>query len=265
MSEVSTSFNDFERWDSMKVLALIPARYASTRLPGKPLVEIAGKAMIQHVYERVLASRSVDRVIVATDDDRIARYVSDFGGKAVMTASDHISGTDRIAAAAAEIGEAEIILNVQGDEPMVESTMLDALLDGLDQTDCDCATPVSRITTARELFDTNVVKVVLRKDFSPLYFSRSPIPCVRDREPEEWVGQYQFYRHIGIYAYRAEALRRFVESPPSPLERAEQLEQLRMLDLGMSMLCVETEYSGHAVDTPEDVMHVEMLMTRTSN
>jgi 3-deoxy-manno-octulosonate cytidylyltransferase (CMP-KDO synthetase) len=248
----------------MKVLALIPARYASSRLPGKPLVEIAGKAMIQHVYERVRKSTAVDRVVVATDDERILKYVDDFGGNAVMTSGDHISGTDRIAATLEELGEADIILNVQGDEPMIEPAMLDALIAGLAETDCDCATPVAQITTVRELFDTNIVKVVLRKDFTPLYFSRSPIPCVRDCEPEEWLDKHPFYRHIGVYAYRRDALKTFVAAPPSSLETAEQLEQLRMLDLGMSMLCIETEYSGHAVDTPEDVMHVERLMTESA-
>lgn len=248
----------------MNVLALIPARYASSRLPGKPLVEIAGKAMIQHVYERVARSRMVDRVVVATDDERIREYVTEFGGEAIMTSPEHLSGTDRIAAAARELGGADIIVNVQGDEPMIEPVMLDLLLGRLQGTDCDCATLVSRISTIRELFDTNVVKVVLRNDFSPLYFSRSPIPCIRDREPEQWLDAHPFYRHIGVYAYRQLSLEKFITAAPSSLELAEQLEQLRMLSLGMQMLCIETEYTGHAVDTPEDVMHVEMLMTRAA-
>jgi 3-deoxy-manno-octulosonate cytidylyltransferase (CMP-KDO synthetase) len=244
------------------VLALIPARYASSRLPGKPLVEIAGKAMIQHVYERVSKAERIDRVMVATDDERIHSYVLSFGGEALMTSSQHISGTDRIAAAARELGSAGIIVNVQGDEPMIEPRILDMLVRALEDTDCDCATPVARITAGRELFDTNVVKVVLRRDFSPLYFSRSPVPCVRDQQPENWVDAHPFYRHVGVYAYRQSALEKFVAAPPSSLETAEQLEQLRMLDLGMSILCVETEYIAHSVDTPEDVMRVEALMTQ---
>jgi 3-deoxy-manno-octulosonate cytidylyltransferase (CMP-KDO synthetase) len=244
----------------MKVLALIPARYASNRLPGKPLVDIAGKPMIQHVYERVRTSAAIDRVVVATDDQRIYDHVVGFGGEAVMTSTDHISGTDRIAAAAEELGDGDIIVNVQGDEPMIDPAILDTLLHGLKEVECDCATPITRITTVRELFDTNVVKVALRKDFSPLYFSRSPIPWIRDRQPEEWLALHTFYRHIGIYAYRRDALKKFVAATPSPLELVEQLEQLRMLDLGMSMLCVGAEYAGVAVDTPEDVMHVEALM-----
>lgn len=242
------------------VLALIPARFASTRLPGKPLVEIAGKAMIQHVYERTRQSRRADRVVVATDDQRIYDRVLDFGGEAVMTSADHTTGTDRIAAAARELGGADIIINIQGDEPLIDPEMIDTLVEALEATDCDCATPVGRISTARDLFDTNVVKVVLRKDYVPLYFSRSPIPCCRDCQPEDWLSVHTYYRHIGIYAYRGAALEKFVGASPTPLEACEQLEQLRMLDLGMNLFCVETEYVGHAVDTPEDVMKVEHAM-----
>lgn len=244
-----------------QTVALIPARYASSRLPGKPLVEIAGRAMIQHVLERVRSSRQVDRVIVATDDERILNFVRDFGGEAVMTSTEHPSGTDRIAAVARTLGSARFVVNVQGDEPLIDPAVIDLLVDALRSTDADCATPVTAITSSRELFDTNVVKVVLRKDFAPLYFSRSPIPCIRDVAPENWLQHHTFYRHLGVYAYRAEALERFVGSPPAPLEQCERLEQLRMLDLGMEMLCVETDYAGIAVDTPEDVMRVEAILS----
>lgn len=244
----------------MKAVAIIPARYASSRLPGKPLVEIAGKAMIQHVYERVARAKSIGRTIVATDDERIREYVSSFG-EVAMTSPDHPSGTDRVAAVARTIDDADIIVNVQGDEPMMDPDMIDMLVQALRATDAECATPVARIETTRELFDTNVVKVVLRKDFTPLYFSRSPIPCIRDHEPEEWLAHTTFYRHIGIYAYRRHSLEKFVSASSSPLERCEQLEQLRMLDLDMPILCVETEYRGQAVDTPEDVMKVERLLS----
>lgn len=241
---------------------MIPARYASSRLPGKPLVEIAGKPMIQHVYERVQSARSIDRVIVATDDERIRDFVRDFGGEVAMTSSDHPSGADRIAEVARSLGDVSVVVNVQGDEPMIDPSILELLVEAISSTDCDCATPVTPITAMRELFDTNIVKVVMRRDFAPLYFSRSPIPCVRDRPAEEWLSSHHFYRHVGVYAYRPAALERFVTSPASALERCEQLEQLRMLDLGMSMLCVETAYDGIAVDTPEDVMRVEALLTR---
>jgi 3-deoxy-manno-octulosonate cytidylyltransferase (CMP-KDO synthetase) len=246
------------------VLAVIPARYASSRLPGKPLVEIAGKAMIQHVYERVKLARRVDRVAVATDDDRIFEFVTEFGGEAIMTSTEHRSGSDRIAAAARELGGAGIIINVQGDEPLIDPKVIDTLVEALEATDCGCATPVRRIDSSRELFDTNVVKVVFRKDFSPLYFSRSPIPCFRDLEPEEWAAAHPYYAHVGIYAFRPDALERFVGASPTPLEECEQLEQLRMLDLGVPMLCVETEYAAPAVDTPEDVMKIERMMAEAS-
>lgn len=242
-------------------VALIPARYASSRLPGKPLVEIAGKAMIQHVYERVVGARTIDRVIVATDDMRIHDFVRDFGGEVAMTSPDHASGTDRIAAVARTLGDVSVVVNVQGDEPMIDPAVLETLVEALAATDCHCATPVTRITSTRELFDTNIVKVVVRRDFSPLYFSRSPVPCVRDLPPEQWTDSYPFYRHVGVYAYRPESLERFVAAPAAPLEQCEQLEQLRMLDLGMALICVETDYDGQAVDTPEDVMRVEALLT----
>ncbi|MDB5035649.1 MAG: 3-deoxy-manno-octulosonate cytidylyltransferase [Chlorobi bacterium] len=242
------------------VIAMIPARYASSRLPGKPLVEISGKPMIQHVYERTRAARRIDRVVVATDDERIMAMVAGFGGEAVMTSLEHVSGTDRIAAASRGIGGIDMIVNIQGDEPLIEPSVIDTLVEALEATDCECATPIGRITSARDLFDTNVVKVVVRKDFAPLYFSRSPIPCIRDLPPEEWVDAHPFYRHIGLYAYRPDALEKFVTAAATPLESCEQLEQLRMLDLGISMFCVETDYTGHAVDTPEDVMKVERIM-----
>ena len=248
----------------MSVLAVIPARYASSRLPGKPLIEIAGRGMIQHVYERVARAALVERVIVATDDRRIAEYVTGFGGEAVMTSSSHISGTDRIAEVARSVPEASIIVNVQGDEPMIDPAIVDAMVKTLNGSDAVCSTPVARITSFRDLFDTNVVKVALREDRSPLYFSRSPIPCVRDRAAEEWLDLYPVVRHIGLYAYRRAALERFVAAPPSANEICEQLEQLRLLEMGLPMICVEVEYMGHAVDTPEDVMHVENLLTQGS-
>ena len=167
-----------------------------------------------------------------------------------MTSPDHASGTDRIAEVARTLGDVSVVVNVQGDEPMIDPAVLETLVEALDATDCHCATPVTRITSTRELFDTNIVKVVVRRDFAPLYFSRSPVPCVRDLPPGEWTDRYPFYRHVGVYAYRPESLERFVAAPASRLEQCEQLEQLRMLDLGMAMICVETDYDGQAVDTP---------------
>lgn len=250
-----------------RTLAIIPARFAASRLPGKPLIEIAGKAMIEHVYARTAASDRVDRVVVATDHEEIVACVHSFGGEAVLTSADHASGTDRVAEALAslstaeEISDADVVLNVQGDEPMFDPQITAALVEALERTSADCATPITRINETRDLFEPNVVKAVLRQDFSPLYFSRQPIPHVRDREPEEWLDCGPFYRHIGVYAYRYAALRAFVEASPSAIEQCEALEQLRMLDLGMRMICVEVDYSGIGVDTAEDVMRVERLLS----
>ena len=247
----------------MDVTAIIPARYASTRLPGKPLIEIAGKPMIRHVCDNVARARAVSRVVVATDDERIAATVRDAGCEVVMTSPDHPSGSDRIAAAARELGITGAILNVQGDEPMVDPAMIDRLIDAFHALPgADCATPVAPIDSMAFLFDPDTPKVVLRDDGTALYFSRTPIPYFRDRDPEEWLGLHGFYRHIGLYLYTADALARFVAAPPSPLEQVEQLEQLRLLGLGMSILCVTVDYAGQAVDSPEDVMRVESLLGR---
>lgn len=248
--------------NAMNVTAVIPARYASTRLPGKPLIELAGQPMILHVCRAVARASRVERVVVATDDDRIARTVRDAGCEAVMTSPDLPSGSDRIAAAAKELGITGPILNVQGDEPMIDPAVIDRLVEGFDGSAADCATPVARIDTVAHLFDPDTPKVVMRDDSTALYFSRTPIPFIRDHAPEEWMARHQFYRHIGLYLYRPESLERFVFSPPSFLEQGEQLEQLRMLALGMSILCVEVEYEGQAVDSPEDVMRVESLLNR---
>ena len=237
----------------MDVLALIPARYASSRLPGKPLVEIAGKPMIQHVYERVSRAARVGRVVVATDDERIRECVEGFGGDAVMTSTEHLSGTDRIAAAARMLEPARMIINIQGDEPLIDPGVIDILAEALESTDCECATPIGRITSGRDLFDTNVVKVVVRQDYTPLYFSRSPIPCFRDLQPEEWATAHTYYRHIGIYAYRRAALERFVRLPPSVLEMREKLEQLRAIEAGMRIDVTVVDSVPLGVDTPADL------------
>lgn len=222
--------------------------------------------MIQHVYESARRARRVDKVVVATDDPRILDCVVSFGGEAVMTSTDHTSGTDRIAEAVELLSSGDrtnsfsTIVNVQGDEPTIPPDLLDQLVATVLDSSVDCATAVTPITTSRDLFDTNIVKVACRADGTPLYFSRSPIPCHRDVPPEDWVSTGSFYRHIGVYALRPGALADFVASPPSVNEIAEQLEQLRMLEIGVPMICVHTAYAGHSVDTPEDVMRVEALM-----
>lgn len=242
------------------VLAIIPARYASSRYPGKPLAVVAGRSMIAHVYEQASRARLVGRVAVATDDARIADHVRAFGGEAVMTSPDHASGTDRVAEAATLLGGADIVINVQGDEPMLDPSLLDDLVTALQTSDAGCATPVRPIHTLADLLAPSVVKVALTADARPLYFSRSPIPYLRDHAQEEWIERGQYRAHVGIYAYRSAALERFVAAPPSLLELSEQLEQLRLFELGIEIRCVESAYSGHAIDTPEDVAIVEGLM-----
>lgn len=241
------------------VLAVIPARYASSRFPGKPLAIVAGVSMIRRVYERAQQAARVDRVVVATDDSRILLHVRDFGGEALMTSEAHSSGTDRVAEAAAILGGADIVINVQGDEPMLAPAMLDELVDALDD-DTGCTTPVRPITTLHDLESPGVVKVVLDARNRPLYFSRSPIPFYRDLPMERWLDAATYHAHIGIYAFRASALERFVAAPSSELERREQLEQLRAFELGIPIRCVPTQYHGHAIDTPADVAIVERLL-----
>lgn len=217
--------------------------------------------MIRHVCENVARATTVDRVVVATDDERIAEAVRAGGCEVVMTGSDLPSGTDRIAAAMDELGIEGNVLNVQGDEPMIDPDVIDRLVEGFVQSGADCATPVARIDSISYLFDPDTPKVVMRDDMTAIYFSRTPIPFLRDYAPEEWLDHHTFHRHIGLYIYRTEALRRFVGATPSRIEQIEQLEQLRALALGMSIHCVEVEYNGQAVDSAEDVMRVESLLS----
>lgn len=245
----------------MNVTAIIPARFGSSRLPGKPLIELAGKPMIIHVCDAVSRASRVGRVLVAVDDERIADVVRDHGYEVHMTAPELPSGSDRIAAVVRELGITDMILNVQGDEPMMRPELIDLLIERFSESDADCATPVARVEEMQQLFDSDTPKVVLADNDTALYFSRTPIPFLRDHGPDTWLSEHSYFRHIGVYLYRPETLERFVAAPPSLLERGEQLEQLRMLGLGMSILCVHTEYHGQAVDSAEDVMRVERLLS----
>jgi 3-deoxy-manno-octulosonate cytidylyltransferase (CMP-KDO synthetase) len=240
-----------------KVLAVIPARWASTRLPGKSLVEICGKPLVVWVLESVKRARLVSDVIVATDDERIVRAVSAAGGKAVMTRADHPSGTDRVAEAACGLG-ADVVVNVQGDEPLVAPELIDRLAEALMSTpDWDMATAATPLGDPEEWDRTSVVKVVWDTGHRALYFSRAAIPHVRDAAMQSRV---TYWRHIGIYAYRRAFLARLVATPPCLLEQAECLEQLRALHIGGRIGVVETEDRGIGVDTPADVERVERLM-----
>jgi len=232
-----------------RVIALIPARHDSTRLPGKPLALIHGKPMIQHVFERTRAVSFVDRVLVATDDARIADAVRGFGGEVVMTSAHHQTGTDRIAEAAADL-DAEIVVNVQGDVPFLDPAMVEAAVALMHaEVMLPMATVKVPIRDPADMANPNVVKVVTDRDGYALYFSRSPLPYWRDLASEATLG----YKHVGLYAYRRDFLLRFARLAPTPLERAEKLEQLRALEWGFRIRVAETRSQGIEVDTPEDL------------
>lgn len=235
----------------MQSAIIIPARYASTRLPGKPLLNATGKFLIQHVYERACQARAT-RVIVATDDQRIFDAVQGFGGEAMMTRDDHPSGTDRVAEVARQL-DADIIVNLQGDEPQVDPASLDLLADML-QTDADSdlatlAVPIRNMETWR---DPNCVKVVCDAQGRALYFSRSPIPYVRDAEPDFSRRPTPFLQHLGLYAYRKDFLLQLAHCEPEPIELLEKLEQLRVLALGRRIAVGIVEHAGRGIDTPAD-------------
>jgi 3-deoxy-manno-octulosonate cytidylyltransferase (CMP-KDO synthetase) len=240
--------------DSGPVVAIIPARYHSTRLPGKALADIAGRPMIEHVYRRAAAATSVSSVLVATDDERILEAVRGFGGVACMTSPEHRSGTDRLAEVAAELAS-EIIVNVQGDEPLLEPGMIDEAIEPL------LADPMVVMSTLRkriedpaELANPNVTKVVVDREGYALYFSRAPIPYTRQGCPPA-----PAWRHIGLYVYRRDCLLQLASLPPTALEQSEALEQLRALEHGIRILAVETSHDSIGVDTPDDLERVRRI------
>jgi 3-deoxy-manno-octulosonate cytidylyltransferase (CMP-KDO synthetase) len=243
--------------EMVKVLAVIPARYTSSRFPGKPFASIAGKPMIQHVFERVRRARSVSRTLVATDESSIRDAVQGFGGEAVLTRRDHPTGTDRVAEVAAHT-PAEIYVNVQGDEPLIDPEAIDGLVAALvEDPQVQVASAAGAIVQASDIMDPNITKVVRDFDGNALYFSRAPVPWVRDRE-ESIAARH--WKHIGLYAFRREALLDFPTLPPGELERLEQLEQLRWLENGYRIRIVETEYQAISVDVPADIDRVEKLL-----
>ncbi len=245
---------------SAKVVAVIPARYASRRLPGKPLVSLAGKPMIQRVYERAKLAQRVDRVVVATDDERIVKAVEGFGGEARMTRTDHRTGTERVAEVAAH-EEGEVFLNVQGDEPLLDPMALDtAVASLLEEPVASIGTVATPIKTPADIMDPNVVKTVLDFDGTALYFSRAPIPWVRDTASKI---QVRHLKHLGLYVFQRDALLEYPTLPQGELERIEQLEQLRWLENGWKMRVAEVEHDAVSVDVPEDVARVEKLIDST--
>jgi 3-deoxy-manno-octulosonate cytidylyltransferase (CMP-KDO synthetase) len=239
-----------------KYIGIIPARYASTRFPGKPLAVIQGKPMVQRVYEQ--ASTVLETVYVATDDERIFRAVKEFGGRVIMTSSEHASGTDRCAEAVIrveeELGEQfDVVLNIQGDEPFIEPSQISLLMECFNDPLTDIATLVKKASGTPEVFNPNRPKVVLGSNQQALYFSRSPIPFVRGAEMEDWYRTAEFYLHIGLYAFRKEVLIKVTRLSQSALEKAESLEQLRWIENGFRISVRTTTYDSFGIDTPEDM------------
>jgi 3-deoxy-manno-octulosonate cytidylyltransferase (CMP-KDO synthetase) len=248
----------------MKILGIIPSRYASTRLPAKPLVDICGKPMVQRVYEQAKQSTLLTDIVVATDDERIETVVRSFGGNVQMTPVDIQSGSDRIALVAKKY-DADIVVNIQGDEPMIDPKLIDQTIQLLiDDVSAVVGTAVKKTTTHQDVFNPNVVKVVLDNNNYALYFSRSPIPHVRDAKKDgDWFAGTMFYKHFGIYVYRAVFLQYYTTLKQSPLEITEKLEQLRILENGFKIKCAITEYESLPVDTPEDLNKVIQLLKNT--
>ena len=241
-------------------IAVIPARYAATRLPGKPLVSLGGKPMIQRVWERASFAKKVSRVIIATDDERIAKAAAAFGAEAAMTRSEHRSGTERVAEVAASLSRegGEIYVNVQGDEPLIEPDAIDAAVEAMEGDESVLiSTLMVPIAKPADIMDPNIVKVVLDFDGNALYFSRAPIPWVRDRDSPVHV---QHMKHLGLYAFRGSALLEFPTLPLGDLERIEQLEQLRWMENGYKIRVAETTHDSVSVDVPGDVARVEQLL-----
>ena len=241
----------------MRVVGIIPARYASTRFPGKPLALIKGKTMIRRVCEQVWKSR-LDAVVVATDDVRIADEVMSFGGQYVLTDPNHRSGTDRCREALDLLGnQYDAVVNIQGDEPFIDPNQINQIIDLITQEDTQLASLAKRIVDEDELFSPNTVKVVMDKICNALYFSRNPIPFMRNFDRNEWLAKGCFYKHIGIYAYKAETLRQIAEMQPTPLELSESLEQLRWLENGLTIRMGITETENVSIDMPSDIAKAE--------
>jgi len=246
------------------IIGIIPARFASTRLMGKPLANIGGKPMIQHTYESALKSKLINEVIIAVDDEKVARVVESFGAKVILTPKDIATGSDRIAYVAKKLPAAKIIVNIQGDEPFIQGTMIDQAIEPLlfDKS-VNVSTLARRIDTVQDLKSPSIPKVVFDYQNYALYFSRSPIPYVRDaRTNFERINKTEIYKHIGLYVYRKDALLKFTSLEPTDLEKIEKLEQLRMLENGMKIKVVVTEFDNLAVDTPEDLERARIYYNR---
>jgi 3-deoxy-manno-octulosonate cytidylyltransferase (CMP-KDO synthetase) len=248
------------------VVGVIPSRYASHRLPAKPLVDLCGKPMVQRVYEQAKKSRLLDRVVVATDDVRIEEAVRRFGGDVMLTSQNISSGSDRVAAVALHVA-GDIFVNIQGDEPLIAPEMIDQGIQLLlDDTSVPVGTLIKQISLQEELLNPNIVKVVLSHGGYALYFSRSIVPYVRgEADKGQWLARHTFYKHIGLYIFRREILLQYAQLPVSQLEKAEKLEQLRILEAGYKIKTGITTYESIPIDTPEDVARVVEILEHTSS
>lgn len=243
----------------MDFIGIIPARYASSRFPGKPLANINGKSMIQRVYEQV--KLVINDVYVATDDNRIANEVTQFGGKFIMTSEDHQSGTDRIAEAINLIQKNsnkkfDIVINIQGDEPFIQPEQIKEIITCFDNEKTEIATLVKKIGNSDDIFDINKPKVIFDNRMNAIYFSRSPIPFIRNTEKSDWIKKHDFYRHIGMYAYKTDTLINLTKLSQSSLEIAESLEQLRWIENGYKIRVAETNFDSVGIDTSEDLERI---------
>ena len=242
----------------MKFIGIIPARYASSRFPGKPLADIQGKSMVHRVYEQAKKSRILSDVIIATDSVRIEEHVKSFGGKVVMTSENHQSGTDRCFEAITKIrgGNFDVVVNIQGDEPFIHPEQIDKVCQVFSSGDIQIATLVKRIENLQELLNNNTPKVLFNKDKRAIYFSRAAIPFYRGKDSQQWLSLHPYYKHIGIYAYKTGVLEEITKLKPSSLEIAESLEQLRWLENGFKITVEITDMESVAIDTPEDLLKI---------
>lgn len=242
------------------ILGIIPARYASSRFPGKPLALIQGKSMLQRVYEQSQKAKLLTKVIVATDDERIAQHAKIFGAEVVITSASHPSGTDRCYEAY-QLTEKQYdyVLNIQGDEPFLDPEQIDSLAKACDGN-VEIATQMIKCADSNVLFDEGEVKIALNEKKEALYFSRNVIPAIKNKDKNEWHLHFDYYRHVGMYAYKTDILAKITKLKVSPLEAAESLEQLRWLEGGFKINCVETNFDSHCIDTPEDIEKVLRLM-----
>jgi len=243
----------------MKHVVVIPARLSSTRLPRKVLADLGGHPLIWHVWQRVKQAKNIDQIYIATDSDEVAEVAKGFGAQVLMTSPNCQSGTERLASVMDQL-DGDLMLNVQGDEPLVDPGMLDAMVERWQAQPCDLITPVYRITELADMLSPNIVKVARAASGQALYFSRSPIPYLRDMPQEQWLQKASFWGHIGVYGYRRDVLAKYYELPVSLLEQSEKLEQLRFLDAGYIFQTVETGYHPVAVDVASDLDRVKKLL-----